>query len=61
MSEAETHPNTPGPDDAHGSGHGHEDQAEPLGAPDLRAWAFAIGGGAVGLLLVIALFVAGQT
>ncbi len=41
------------------AGHGHAPAAEPLGPIDLRAWAYAVMGGAVGLVVVVALFVAG--
>jgi hypothetical protein len=47
-----------GTGDGHGAGHGHGDDAEPLGPPDLVAWAYAIVGGAVGLVVVLALYVA---
>ena len=46
--------------DDHDSGHGQDDPAAPLGAPDLPAWAAALGGGAVGLLVVLALYAATQ-
>ncbi len=42
----------------HVSGHGHAPAGEPLGPVDLRAWAYAIAGGAVGLVVAVALFVA---
>ena len=51
----------------HGSGSGHDPEhahtpdAEPLGPIDLAAWAYAIGGGAVGLLVVLALYAASAT
>ena len=47
------------PDD-HGSAHGHEVEGEPLGALDTGAWAAAILGGGVGVLVALALFVATQ-
>ena len=62
MSDAETiHTSTARADahDDHGSGHGHEPAGEPLGPVDVSAWAYTIVGGAVGLLVVLALFVAG--
>ncbi len=40
------------------SGHGDAPAAEPLGPVDLRAWAYALMGGAVGLVVVVALFIA---
>lgn len=48
-------------DSSHGHGHGHEDAAEPLGPPDLMAWAYAVAGGAVGLVVALALYVAAHT
>lgn len=44
--------------DAHGDGHGHEPAAEPLGGIDAATWGYAIGGGAIGLVVAIVLFVA---
>lgn len=48
-------------DDAHdeASGHGHEPPAEPLGPIDVTTWLYAIGGGAVGVVVALALFAAG--
>lgn len=40
-------------------GHGHA--AEPLGPPDYRGWGTAIGGGAIGVLVALALFAATQS
>ena len=40
--------------------HGHETSDQPLGPVDTRAWAMAIGGGAIGVLMALALFIAGQ-
>lgn len=48
-------------DSSHGHGHGHEDAAEPLGPPDLMAWAYAVAGGAVGLVTALALYVAAHS
>jgi hypothetical protein len=61
MSDAETAPATA--TDAHdeASGHGHEPAAEPLGPIDVNAWLYAIGGGAIGVVVALALFVAGGT
>ena len=42
----------------HEDGHGHEAPAEPPGPVDLEAWGYAIGGGLIGLIVVVALFVA---
>lgn len=42
----------------HDAGHGHEPAAETLGPPDLVAWAYAIAGGAVGVVVALALYVA---
>lgn len=49
------------PDGGHGHGHGHEEASEPLGPPDLTAWAYALAGGAVGLVTAIALYVASHS
>jgi hypothetical protein len=55
MSEAETtHPAT----DAHDDGHGHAPAGEPLGPIDWEAWAYTIGGAALGMLVALALFIA---
>lgn len=56
-------------DAAHGAGHGSEHDAghahvpvdEPLGPPDLMAWAYALAGGAVGVVVALALFAASGT
>ena len=53
MSDVET---TPAADDEHG--HGHAPAGEPLGAIDWEAWAYAVAGSLLGLLTVLALFVA---
>lgn len=45
-------------DDDHSTVHGTA--SEPLGEPDLQAWAAALLGGGVGLLVALALFVATQ-
>jgi hypothetical protein len=42
----------------HDAGHGHGAAGEPLGPPDLMAWAYALTGGAVGLVVALALWVA---
>jgi hypothetical protein len=47
-----------GDHDPGGSGHGHGETSEPLGPPDLAAWAYALAGGAVGLVTALALYVA---
>lgn len=58
MSEAHgTHAAEP---TAASDGHGHETTGEPLGPVDTRAWAVAIVGGAIGVLVALALFAAGQ-
>lgn len=58
MSHAET---TPSPAAyAHDAGHGHEPSAEPLGPIDLKSWAYAVAGGAVGVVVAVVLFVAGN-
>ena len=47
---------------AHGGGRGHDEHApeEPLGPPDVRAWAAALAGAAIAALVAVALFVATQ-
>jgi ABC-type Zn2+ transport system substrate-binding protein/surface adhesin len=47
-------------DDGHGSGddHGHGGPAEPLGPVDARAWAAAIGGSLLAIVVVVALYLA---
>ena len=45
--------------DAHDDGHGHAPVDEPLGPVDLTAWAYAVGGAALGALVALALFIAG--
>ena len=47
-------------DDAHGQdrGHGHAPAGEPLGPVDVMTWAYAAAGSLLGLLVVVALFVA---
>jgi hypothetical protein len=58
MSDAETAAaTTPDSHDDHDGGH-HEPTGEPLGPIDLAAWGYAIAGGAVGILVVLVLFVA---
>ena len=64
MSDADTTAQTVTTDDHaavddHEEGHGHEAPAEPLGPVDLEAWGYAIGGGLIGLIVVVALFLAG--
>jgi hypothetical protein len=65
MSDADTshaHPAEPhaaDPHGTHGGSHGHGTvEDEPLGPVDLAAWAYAVAGAALGLLLVIALYLA---
>ncbi len=48
---------TDGRDD-HASGHGQTPVSEPLGPVDLTAWAYAIAGAAVGIVVALALLVA---
>lgn len=36
----------------------HEAVPEPLGPPDLAAWAYAFAGGAVGVVVALALYIA---
>ena len=47
--------------DSNDAAHDHGPSAEPLGAPDLKAWGMAVGGGAIGVLVVLALFAASQS
>lgn len=42
-------------------GHGHGEASEPLGPPDLAAWAYALAGAAVGLVTALALYVASHS
>ena len=56
MSDADT---THAPADAHDDGHGHAPAGEPLGPIDWETWAYAIGGGVLGALVALALFIAG--
>jgi hypothetical protein len=39
-----------------GDGHGHGALAEPLGPVDTRAWAAALGGAALGMIVIVALY-----
>ena len=58
---AHADPDHPAP--AHGSGaDAHDDHppTEPLGPPDLRAWAASLAGAGIAALVAIALFVATQ-
>jgi hypothetical protein len=56
MSDAETtHASTT---DEHDDGHGHAPAGEPLGPVDLTTWAYAGAGAVLGLLVVLALFMA---
>ena len=58
MSDAETASATaPDAHDDHDDGH-HEPAGEPLGPVDVAKWGYAIAGGAVGILVVLALFAA---
>jgi len=42
----------------HDPGHGHVAVDETLGPPDLMAWAYALAGGAVGVIVALALYAA---
>lgn len=44
-------------EDTHDPGHGHT-AAEPLGPVDVIAWGYAITGGAVGVIVALALLAA---
>jgi hypothetical protein len=46
--------------DAGSHGHGHEEDGEPLGPPDLAAWGYAISGGLLGLVTALALYAAAR-
>jgi hypothetical protein len=41
-------------------GHGHGAPSEPLGPVDGRAWAAAIGGAALGIVVIVALYLSLQ-
>ncbi len=56
MSDADT---THATVDAHHEEHGHAPAGEPLGPIDWETWAYAIGGGVLGALVALALFIAG--
>lgn len=66
MSHVDTEGSSPtldhaqGHDAGHGTshGHGHEATSEPLGPVDLAAWAFAGAGALIGLVTVLALYLA---
>jgi hypothetical protein len=59
MSDAETAPTTTqDAHDADGSAHGHEPTGEPLGQVDVVKWGYAVVGGAVGVVVALALFAA---
>ncbi len=45
--------------DTHDASHGHESPAEPLGPIDTATWGYAVAGAAIGVILVLALLVAG--
>ncbi len=55
MSDADTDHATA---DTHDDGHGHVPVGEPLGPIDWETWAYAMGGGLLGVLVALALFVA---
>lgn len=54
MSDAETTPAT----DDHDSSHGHPPAGEPLGPINVTAWAYALAGSLLGVLMVLALYIA---
>ncbi len=59
MSDVDTaHPGTMDDHDEHASGHGHAPAGEPLGPVDVTAWAYAMAGSIVGLVVAAALFAA---
>ena len=56
MSDAEsTHAPTT---DGHDAGHGQVPPREPLGPVDVTAWAYALSGALLGLVVALALFIA---
>ena len=57
MSDADTTDTTA--TDAHDDGHGHAPTAEPLGPVDVTGWGYAIAGAVMGVLVVVALYIAG--
>jgi hypothetical protein len=60
MSDVEHAPAAPSDGHAaHDDGHGHESAGEPLGPIDMGTWAYAIVAGAVGVVVALAMFVAG--
>jgi hypothetical protein len=56
MSDAETTPATA--TDDHDSGHGHAPAGEPLGPVNVTTWAYALAGSLLGVLMVLALYIA---
>ena len=59
MSDAETaHVVADDANAAADAGHDREPAGEPLGPLDVETWAYAVGGGLVGLLVAAALFIA---
>lgn len=58
MSEVETTHAPSSDDHAHPAGHDGAHGGEPLGSVDVAAWVYAIGGAALGLIVVLALAVA---
>ena len=56
MSDAET--TDASTTDGHADPHGHAPAGEPLGPLDLGSWAYAGAGAVLGLLVVLALFIA---
>ena len=55
MSDAETNHADDVAHAEHGSGHEHS-ASEPLGPVDVTTWAYALAGGAVGLVMALAVF-----
>jgi hypothetical protein len=51
-----------GGDDPHGTAdaHGHGAASEPLGPVDTRAWAAAIGGAVLGVIVILVLYLSIQ-
>ncbi len=47
-----------GHDAGHSAGHDHDEPGESLGPVDVMAWAYALAGGAIGVVTAAALFAA---
>jgi hypothetical protein len=58
MAEGDTH-HDDAMESGHGDGHGHAVGGEPLGPVDLTAWVYALAGSLLGLVVILALYLAG--